>query len=82
MWLLRDAVHAWHHNVNEYFYHTDSKHNSYKTSVHIYFFVNETHLEPLYCLQMKDSPRAYTHDDIDCIRSEWAEFVGKHVHCA
>ncbi|KAA0053572.1 uncharacterized protein E5676_scaffold522G00900 [Cucumis melo var. makuwa] len=31
---------------------------------------------------MKDSPRAYTQDDIDCIRSEWAEFVGKHVHCA
>ncbi|KAL4013515.1 hypothetical protein IC575_025687 [Cucumis melo] len=31
---------------------------------------------------MKDSPRAYTKDDIDCIRSEWAEFVGKHVHCA
>ncbi|KAL0551438.1 hypothetical protein IC582_010526 [Cucumis melo] len=30
---------------------------------------------------MKDSPRAYTQDDIDCIRSEWAEFVGKHVHC-
>ncbi|TYK04901.1 hypothetical protein E5676_scaffold143G001050 [Cucumis melo var. makuwa] len=29
---------------------------------------------------MKDSPRAYTQDDIDCIRSEWAEFVGKHVH--
>uniref|UniRef100_A0A9I9EJT6 Ubiquitin-like protease family profile domain-containing protein n=1 Tax=Cucumis melo TaxID=3656 RepID=A0A9I9EJT6_CUCME len=28
---------------------------------------------------MKDSPRAYTQDDIDCIRSEWAEFVGKHV---
>ncbi|KAA0045190.1 uncharacterized protein E6C27_scaffold30G001910 [Cucumis melo var. makuwa] len=27
---------------------------------------------------MKDSPRAYTQDDIDCIRSEWAEFVGKH----
>ncbi|KAL4011090.1 hypothetical protein IC575_028137 [Cucumis melo] len=33
-------------------------------------------------VKMKDSPRAYTHDDIDCIRSEWAEFVGKHVHCA
>ncbi|KAA0054100.1 uncharacterized protein E6C27_scaffold131G00060 [Cucumis melo var. makuwa] len=31
---------------------------------------------------MKDSPRAYIQDDIDCIRSEWAEFVGKHVHCA
>ncbi|KAA0062102.1 uncharacterized protein E6C27_scaffold89G004530 [Cucumis melo var. makuwa] len=31
---------------------------------------------------MKDSPRAYTQDDIDCIRSEWTEFVGKHVHCA
>ncbi|TYK18000.1 transposase [Cucumis melo var. makuwa] len=31
---------------------------------------------------MKDSPRAYTQDEIDCIRSEWAEFVGKHVHCA
>uniref|UniRef100_A0A9I9EK60 Ubiquitin-like protease family profile domain-containing protein n=1 Tax=Cucumis melo TaxID=3656 RepID=A0A9I9EK60_CUCME len=28
---------------------------------------------------MKDSPRAYIQDDIDCIRSEWAEFVGKHV---
>ncbi|KAA0052809.1 uncharacterized protein E6C27_scaffold1614G00250 [Cucumis melo var. makuwa] len=28
---------------------------------------------------MKDSPRAYTQDDIDCIRSEWAELVGKHV---
>uniref|UniRef100_A0A9I9EIE6 Ubiquitin-like protease family profile domain-containing protein n=1 Tax=Cucumis melo TaxID=3656 RepID=A0A9I9EIE6_CUCME len=28
---------------------------------------------------MKDSPRTYTQDDIDCIRSEWAEFVGKHV---
>ncbi|KAA0025510.1 uncharacterized protein E6C27_scaffold417G001180 [Cucumis melo var. makuwa] len=28
---------------------------------------------------MKDSPRAYTQDDIYCIRSEWAEFVGKHV---
>ncbi|TYK14071.1 hypothetical protein E5676_scaffold363G00500 [Cucumis melo var. makuwa] len=28
---------------------------------------------------MKDSPHAYTQDDIDCIRSEWAEFVGKHV---
>ncbi|KAL0557071.1 hypothetical protein IC582_005589 [Cucumis melo] len=28
---------------------------------------------------MKDSPRAYTQDDIDCIRSEWAEFVGKQV---
>ncbi|TYK19630.1 uncharacterized protein E5676_scaffold242G00160 [Cucumis melo var. makuwa] len=28
---------------------------------------------------MKDSPRAYTQDDIDCIRSEWVEFVGKHV---
>ncbi|KAA0053269.1 transposase [Cucumis melo var. makuwa] len=28
---------------------------------------------------MKDSPRAYTQDDIDCIRSEWAEFVGKHI---
>ncbi|KAL0553501.1 hypothetical protein IC582_007396 [Cucumis melo] len=24
---------------------------------------------------MKDSPRAYTQDDIDCIRSEWVEFV-------
>ncbi|KAL0549101.1 hypothetical protein IC582_013581 [Cucumis melo] len=48
----------------------------------IYFFVNKIHLEPLYCLQMKDSPHAYTQDDIDCIRSEWAEFVGKHVHCA
>ncbi|KAA0048235.1 uncharacterized protein E5676_scaffold265G001650 [Cucumis melo var. makuwa] len=33
-------------------------------------------------VKMKDSPRAYTQDDIDCIRSEWAEFVGKHVHCA
>ncbi|KAA0043076.1 transposase [Cucumis melo var. makuwa] len=31
---------------------------------------------------MKDSPRTYTQDDIDCIRFEWAEFVGKHVHCA
>ncbi|TYJ98261.1 uncharacterized protein E5676_scaffold203G00030 [Cucumis melo var. makuwa] len=31
---------------------------------------------------MKDLPRAYTQDDIDCIRSEWAEFVGEHVHCA
>ncbi|KAL0544811.1 hypothetical protein IC582_019936 [Cucumis melo] len=31
---------------------------------------------------MKDSLRAYTQDDIDCIRSEWAKFVGKHVHCA
>ncbi|KAL0545028.1 hypothetical protein IC582_020166 [Cucumis melo] len=31
---------------------------------------------------MKDSPRAYTQDDIDCIRFEWAEFVGKHIHCA
>ncbi|KAL0533404.1 hypothetical protein IC582_030243 [Cucumis melo] len=31
---------------------------------------------------MKDSPRTYTQDDIDCIRSEWAEFVGKHVYCA
>uniref|UniRef100_A0A9I9EIG3 Ubiquitin-like protease family profile domain-containing protein n=1 Tax=Cucumis melo TaxID=3656 RepID=A0A9I9EIG3_CUCME len=28
---------------------------------------------------MKDSPRTYTQDDIDCIRSKWAEFVGKHV---
>ncbi|KAA0026072.1 uncharacterized protein E6C27_scaffold19G00020 [Cucumis melo var. makuwa] len=27
----------------------------------------------------KDSPRADTQDDIDCIMSEWAEFVGKHV---
>ncbi|KAA0067157.1 transposase [Cucumis melo var. makuwa] len=33
-------------------------------------------------VKMKDSPRAYTQDDIDCIRSKWAEFVGKHVHCA
>ncbi|KAL0533411.1 hypothetical protein IC582_030250 [Cucumis melo] len=31
---------------------------------------------------MKDSPHAYTQDDIDCIRFEWPEFVGKHVHCA
>ncbi|KAA0051130.1 hypothetical protein E5676_scaffold986G00680 [Cucumis melo var. makuwa] len=31
---------------------------------------------------MKDSPRAYTQYDIDCIRSEWTEFVGKHAHCA
>ncbi|KAL4038060.1 hypothetical protein IC575_001665 [Cucumis melo] len=31
---------------------------------------------------MKDSPRAYTQYGIDCIRSEWTEFVGKHVHCA
>ncbi|KAA0060591.1 36.4 kDa proline-rich protein-like [Cucumis melo var. makuwa] len=31
---------------------------------------------------MKDSPRTYTRDDINCIRSEWAEFVGKHVYCA
>uniref|UniRef100_A0A9I9E9C4 Ubiquitin-like protease family profile domain-containing protein n=1 Tax=Cucumis melo TaxID=3656 RepID=A0A9I9E9C4_CUCME len=30
-------------------------------------------------VKMKDSPRVYTQDDIDCIRSEWAEFVGKHV---
>uniref|UniRef100_A0A9I9EEK8 Ubiquitin-like protease family profile domain-containing protein n=1 Tax=Cucumis melo TaxID=3656 RepID=A0A9I9EEK8_CUCME len=36
-------------------------------------------IEPLYCLQMKYSPRTYTQDDIDCRRSEWAEFVGKHV---
>uniref|UniRef100_A0A9I9E4U3 Ubiquitin-like protease family profile domain-containing protein n=1 Tax=Cucumis melo TaxID=3656 RepID=A0A9I9E4U3_CUCME len=27
---------------------------------------------------MKDSPRAYTQYGIDCIRSEWTEFVGKH----
>ncbi|KAL4013245.1 hypothetical protein IC575_025407 [Cucumis melo] len=33
-------------------------------------------------ITMKDSPHAYTQDDIDCIRSEWAEFVGKHVHCS
>ncbi|KAL0539847.1 hypothetical protein IC582_024068 [Cucumis melo] len=25
-------------------------------------------------VKMKDSPRAYTKDDIDCIRSKWAEF--------
>ncbi|KAL0560611.1 hypothetical protein IC582_001020 [Cucumis melo] len=31
-------------------------------------------------MKMKDSPRAYTQDDIDCIRSEWAEFVGKHCY--
>ncbi|KAA0047497.1 uncharacterized protein E6C27_scaffold498G001200 [Cucumis melo var. makuwa] len=31
---------------------------------------------------MKYSSRAYIQDVIDCIRSEWAEFVGKHVHCA
>ncbi|TYK07536.1 uncharacterized protein E5676_scaffold544G00010 [Cucumis melo var. makuwa] len=31
---------------------------------------------------MKDSPRAYTRDNIDCIWFEWAEFVGKHVHCS
>ncbi|TYK06371.1 uncharacterized protein E5676_scaffold163G00630 [Cucumis melo var. makuwa] len=31
---------------------------------------------------IKDSPRAYTQDDIDCIRSEWTEFVGKHRHYA
>ncbi|KAA0061136.1 putative polyprotein [Cucumis melo var. makuwa] len=31
---------------------------------------------------MKDSLRAYTQDDIDCIRSEWAEFVRKHIHFA
>ena len=43
--------------------------------------MNETILEPLYCLQMKDSPRTYTQDDIDYIRFEWAEFVGKHVYC-
>uniref|UniRef100_A0A9I9EIL8 Uncharacterized protein n=1 Tax=Cucumis melo TaxID=3656 RepID=A0A9I9EIL8_CUCME len=30
-------------------------------------------------VKMKDSPRAYTQDDINCIRSEWVEFVGKHV---
>uniref|UniRef100_A0A9I9EG58 Ubiquitin-like protease family profile domain-containing protein n=1 Tax=Cucumis melo TaxID=3656 RepID=A0A9I9EG58_CUCME len=28
---------------------------------------------------MKDSRRTYTQNDIDCIRSKWAEFVGKHV---
>ncbi|KAL0539394.1 hypothetical protein IC582_023606 [Cucumis melo] len=33
-------------------------------------------------VKMKDSPRTYTQDDIDCIRFEWAEFVGKHVRCA
>ncbi|KAL0549333.1 hypothetical protein IC582_013814 [Cucumis melo] len=33
-------------------------------------------------VKMKDSPHAYSQDDIDCIRSEWAEFVGNHVHCA
>ncbi|KAL0546645.1 hypothetical protein IC582_016557 [Cucumis melo] len=33
-------------------------------------------------VKMKDSPRAYTRDNIDCIWFEWAEFVGKHVHCS
>ncbi|KAL4038171.1 hypothetical protein IC575_001778 [Cucumis melo] len=33
-------------------------------------------------MKMKDSPRTYTQDDIDCTRFEWAEFVGKHVYCA
>uniref|UniRef100_A0A9I9EIX1 Uncharacterized protein n=1 Tax=Cucumis melo TaxID=3656 RepID=A0A9I9EIX1_CUCME len=38
--------------------------------------------ELLYCLHMKDSPRTYTQDDIDYIRSEWPEFVRKYVYCA
>uniref|UniRef100_A0A9I9E733 Ubiquitin-like protease family profile domain-containing protein n=1 Tax=Cucumis melo TaxID=3656 RepID=A0A9I9E733_CUCME len=29
-------------------------------------------------VKIKDSPRAYTLDDIDYIRFEWVEFAGKH----
>ncbi|KAL0556776.1 hypothetical protein IC582_005292 [Cucumis melo] len=44
----------------------------------VYIILRSTLTDSLH-FRMKDSPRAYTHDDIDCIRSEWAEFVGKHV---